>query len=250
MDAKLTTVRGWLNGEVLPRAETLHAIAMHFGVTAGWLLGIEGEPKHRAASKVSEPSESVLAGRIARALSDRFTSEEDILPSDFEINLAKLLDWVSEDIARRLRPVLRSAQERTTLIHNAVGLQFLVAELGRLHEKEVPENLRTRYRKVIAHAGRRAMKIQELASVPFLDVPGIGLAGRERRQTLALMERAGTLQLNPVENAMSEMNAMRTYRLAWDEAAGEPYLDGSRPSPEMRGKPRKPSRARSVTRRR
>lgn len=175
----------WLKGRT-PSGDSLRQIAEQFGVSADWLLGIEGAPKSRLHN-AADPSENALADRIARAVSARLAVEEDVLPGDFEIDLAKLLDWIGEDIARKLRPWLQSERHDLALRQNAAGLQYLLSELERLHEKGVPENGLALYRKMIANADRRA-EIIWVSIVQFLDVPGIGLAERERRRMRAAGE--------------------------------------------------------------
>lgn len=65
--AKQNTVRDWLNGKVLPRADALIGIARHFGVSIDWLLGIDGAPKHPTQWRKASDFE----GDLALAIADR-----------------------------------------------------------------------------------------------------------------------------------------------------------------------------------
>lgn len=70
-----TTARGWIDGNVLPRAFYLNGIAEGFDVTPSWVLGISGEPKHRGQSLTNPEIEVELRAVVTRHVKARGIGE-------------------------------------------------------------------------------------------------------------------------------------------------------------------------------
>ncbi len=87
--AKPNTVRDWLNGRVLPRAEALRGIALRFGVTTDWLLGINGAPKFRDQWRADAALADDLAAHVLRESLPQVKPRPEPHLSD---RLAKLID--------------------------------------------------------------------------------------------------------------------------------------------------------------
>jgi transcriptional regulator with XRE-family HTH domain len=102
---KINTVRDWLNARVLPRAEPLHAIAKHFGVTTDWLLGIDGAPKYPTQWRADGALAHDVAAYTAReALATIGTNDEEareLLPR--LVNGETLLRRLVKDVADDMR---------------------------------------------------------------------------------------------------------------------------------------------------
>jgi transcriptional regulator with XRE-family HTH domain len=66
--------QAWAKGLNLPKGEHLQTIAANFDVTPGWILCVEGEPKHRAMTG-KESIEDIVAAYVATELSSRARGE-------------------------------------------------------------------------------------------------------------------------------------------------------------------------------
>ncbi len=87
-----TTVRQWLNGKSAPGADYLRKIALSFGISADWLLGVSGPWESSALPDVAPELAFEVGKHIGRAVASELQSDWPTLsPESLEVDSARIV---------------------------------------------------------------------------------------------------------------------------------------------------------------
>ena len=123
-----TTFVAWRSGGSMPGGEYLRQIAIEFGVTTDWLLGIVGAPKHPNQTRSDTSLASDLAGAVERELRRRVPPTVPGAPEPYawrvfgEAALRSVIDTLEIDA----HEALERQRARTALLADAQSLSQAV----------------------------------------------------------------------------------------------------------------------------
>jgi transcriptional regulator with XRE-family HTH domain len=135
-----TTFVAWRTGGSIPGGEYLRQIAVEFGVTTDWLLGIAGAAKHPNQTRSESALAEDLAGAVERELRQRVPPTVPGAPEPFvwRARTAFLADV--ESLNRAVRPITdRLARGEDISEREAAIAQRLLAVSQRILERVEPQ---------------------------------------------------------------------------------------------------------------
>lgn len=167
-----TTFVAWRSGGSIPGGEYLRQIAVEFGVTTDWLLGIAGAAKHANQARSDSSLETDLAGAVERELRNRIppTVPGAREPYVWRVLGSAALESAIHSLEIDAHQALERQRARTAFLVDVDSLNRAVSPITDRLEKG--QEISDREATVAQHLLSVSRRILDRVEIPVAEGPG------------------------------------------------------------------------------